>query len=142
MMPPERKARTIHPDCYLDRHFMERGDASLYSRKTALNPASCLRTSFAQDPNADAALAGARLRLRPILMTAFAFVLGCVPLWRAAGSGAASRQILGTTVIGGMLAATFLAIFLIPVSFYLVEKLSHQKGKASPETTPWSSRLI
>ena len=51
-------------------------------------------------PIVDAALAGARLRLRPILMTAFAFILGCVPLWLAAGSGAASRQILGTTVIG------------------------------------------
>jgi hydrophobic/amphiphilic exporter-1 (mainly G- bacteria), HAE1 family len=75
----------------------------------------------------DAALAGARLRLRPILMTAFAFILGCVPLWLAAGSGAASRQILGTTVIGGMLAATLVAIFLIPVMFYLVEKLAHRK---------------
>ena len=73
-------------------------------------------------PIVDAALAGARLRLRPILMTAFAFILGCVPLWAASGSGAASRQILGTTVIGGMLAATFIAIFLIPVMFYLVEK--------------------
>ena len=75
----------------------------------------------------DAALAGARLRLRPILMTAFAFILGCVPLWMAAGSGAASRQILGTTVIGGMLAATFVSIFLIPVLFYLVEKISKKR---------------
>jgi Cation/multidrug efflux pump len=70
----------------------------------------------------DAALAAARLRLRPILMTAFAFILGCVPLWTAAGSGAVSRRILGTTVIGGMLAATFIAIFLIPVLFYVVER--------------------
>jgi multidrug efflux pump len=84
-------------------------------------------------PILDAALAGARLRLRPILMTAFAFILGCVPLWLAAGSGAASRQILGTTVIGGMLAATFVAIFLIPVLFYLVEKVSHRGGKGEPE---------
>jgi HAE1 family hydrophobic/amphiphilic exporter-1 len=83
-------------------------------------------------PIVDAALAGARLRLRPILMTAFAFILGCVPLWMAAGSGAASRQILGTTVIGGMLAATFVSIFLIPVLFYLVEKVSRKKG---PELT-------
>jgi HAE1 family hydrophobic/amphiphilic exporter-1 len=83
-------------------------------------------------PIVDAALAGARLRLRPILMTAFAFILGCVPLWMAAGSGAASRQILGTTVIGGMLAATFVSIFLIPVLFYLVEKISRKKG---PELT-------
>ena len=78
-------------------------------------------------PIVDAALAGARLRLRPILMTAFAFILGCVPLWMAAGSGAASRQILGTTVIGGMLAATFVSIFLIPVLFYLVERISRKK---------------
>jgi hydrophobic/amphiphilic exporter-1 (mainly G- bacteria), HAE1 family len=86
-------------------------------------------------PIIDAALAGARLRLRPILMTAFAFILGCVPLWTAAGSGAASRQILGTTVIGGMLASTIIAIFIIPVAFYLVEKLSHRKadkGEAPP----------
>jgi HAE1 family hydrophobic/amphiphilic exporter-1 len=75
----------------------------------------------------EAALAGARLRLRPILMTAFAFILGCVPLWLAAGSGAASRQILGTTVIGGMLAATFISIFLIPVLFYLVERISKKR---------------
>jgi hydrophobic/amphiphilic exporter-1 (mainly G- bacteria), HAE1 family len=70
----------------------------------------------------DATLTGARLRLRPILMTAFAFILGCVPLWRAAGAGAISRQVLGTTVIGGMLAATVIAIFFIPVSFDVVER--------------------
>jgi hydrophobic/amphiphilic exporter-1 (mainly G- bacteria), HAE1 family len=87
-------------------------------------------------PIMDAALAGARLRLRPILMTAFAFILGCVPLWLATGSGAASRQILGTTVIGGMLAATFVAIFLIPVLFYLVERISHREGKGKPEEPP------
>jgi HAE1 family hydrophobic/amphiphilic exporter-1 len=72
----------------------------------------------------DAALAAARLRLRPILMTAFAFILGCVPLWTASGSGAISRRILGTVVIGGMLAATVIAIFLIPVTFAVVEKLT------------------
>jgi len=90
-------------------------------------------------PIIDAALAGARLRLRPILMTAFAFILGCVPLWTAEGSGAASRQILGTTVIGGMLASTLIAIFLIPVAFYLVEKVSHRKSdkpEAPPVETP------
>src|ERR1700736_963730 len=85
------------------------------------------------NPIADAALTAARLRLRPILMTAFAFILGCVPLWAAAGSGAASRQILGTTVIGGMLAATFVAIFLIPVLFFLVERISHRGGNGEPE---------
>ncbi|HYY30005.1 MAG TPA: efflux RND transporter permease subunit, partial [Chthoniobacterales bacterium] len=85
----------------------------------------------------DAALAGARLRLRPILMTAFAFILGCIPLWTAAGSGAASRQTLGTTVIGGMLASTLIAIFLIPVVFYLVEKAGKSdKREAPPVETP------
>lgn len=72
----------------------------------------------------DAALTAARIRFRPILMTAFAFILGCIPLWTATGSGAASRRILGTAVIGGMLAATVLAIFLIPVTFDVVESLS------------------
>jgi len=86
-------------------------------------------------PIVDAALAGARLRLRPILMTAFAFILGCVPLWTAAGSGAVSRQILGTSVIGGMLAATFVSIFLIPVLFYVVAKISRKKGP-KPTSVP------
>jgi HAE1 family hydrophobic/amphiphilic exporter-1 len=73
---------------------------------------------------ADAAMRGARLRLRPILMTSLAFILGCVPLWTASGAGAVSRQIIGTTVIGGMVAASFLGIFLVPAIFYVVEKLS------------------
>ena len=81
-----------------------------------------LIVEFAKDefekgkPLADAALEGARLRLRPILMTSFAFILGCVPLWIATGAGAVSRQIMGTTVIGGMLAASVIGIFLIPPS--------------------------
>jgi HAE1 family hydrophobic/amphiphilic exporter-1 len=81
----------------------------------------------------DAALAGARLRLRPILMTSFAFILGCVPLWRASGAGAVSRQQLGTTVIMGMLVATLLGIFLVPVLFVVVEKLVHrERAHAAP----------
>ena len=89
-----------------------------------------LIVEFAKDeyeqgkPLIDATLAGARLRLRPILMTSFAFILGNVPLWRASGSGAVARQIVGTTVIGGMLAASAFGIFLIPPIFYLVEKWS------------------
>jgi HAE1 family hydrophobic/amphiphilic exporter-1 len=75
----------------------------------------------------DAALAAARLRLRPILMTAFAFILGVLPLAIASGAGAVGRQIMGTAVIGGMLAASIIAIFLIPVSFYVVERLSHRE---------------
>ncbi|MCU1332283.1 MAG: transporter, hydrophobe/amphiphile efflux family, partial [Candidatus Angelobacter sp.] len=75
-------------------------------------------------PLVDAALEGAKLRLRPILMTSFAFILGCVPLWIATGAGSVARQIMGTTVIGGMAAATAIAIFIIPALFVLVERLS------------------
>jgi HAE1 family hydrophobic/amphiphilic exporter-1 len=57
-------------------------------------------------------------------MTSFAFIFGCIPLWIASGAGGVSRRILGTVVIGGMLAATCIAIFLIPVTFYVVEKVS------------------
>jgi HAE1 family hydrophobic/amphiphilic exporter-1 len=84
----------------------------------------------------EAALIGARIRLRPILMTAFAFILGCVPLWTAAGSGAVSRRILGTAVIGGMLCASLLAIFLIPAMFAIVEKLSHRMGRKKSTPAP------
>jgi HAE1 family hydrophobic/amphiphilic exporter-1 len=89
-----------------------------------------LIVEFARDelekgtPLQEAAMQGARLRLRPILMTSLAFILGCVPLWTASGAGAVSRQIIGTTVIGGMVAASFLGIFLVPAIFYVVEKLS------------------
>jgi hydrophobic/amphiphilic exporter-1 (mainly G- bacteria), HAE1 family len=92
---------------------------------------------------ADAALTGARIRLRPILMTSFAFILGCVPLWLATGSGGVSRQTLGTVVIGGMLSATLLGIFIVPVTFYVVEKLTlrfsgHMAGEhtAAPAENP------
>ena len=91
-------------------------------------------------PLVDATLQGARLRLRPILMTSFAFILGCVPLWTATDAGSVARQIMGTTVIGGMLAATGIAIFIIPALFVLVERLAKSRGGAhSPavsEPTP------
>jgi HAE1 family hydrophobic/amphiphilic exporter-1 len=89
-----------------------------------------LIVEFAKDefdkgkPLVDSALEGARLRLRPILMTSFAFILGCVPLWIAAGAGSVARQIMGTTVIGGMLAASAIGIFFVPAIFYMVEKWS------------------
>ena len=79
---------------------------------------------------ADAALEGARLRLRPILMTSFAFILGCVPLWTATGAGAVARQIMGTAVIGGMLASSIIGIFFVPVIFYVVEKVSGARRPA------------
>jgi len=97
-----------------------------------------LIVEFAKDeyekgkPIADAALEGARLRLRPILMTSFAFVFGCVPLWTATGAGSVARQIMGTTVIGGMVAASAIGIFFIPAIFYGVERwLSRGKELAS-----------
>ena len=75
-------------------------------------------------PLVEAALEGAKLRLRPILMTSFAFILGCVPLFIATGAGSVGRQIMGTTVIGGMLAATGIAIFIIPALYVIVERLA------------------
>ena len=78
----------------------------------------------------EAALEGARLRLRPILMTSFAFIFGCIPLWVATGAGAAARRMLGTAVVSGMLAATLLGIFFIPALFVVVERLANwRKGK-------------
>ncbi len=100
-----------------------------------------LIVEFAKDqfehgkPLVDAALEGARLRLRPILMTSFAFILGCVPLWTATGAGSVARQIMGTTVIGGMLAASLIGIFFVPAVFYFVEKWS------GATTEPATARL-
>ncbi|HMK30710.1 MAG TPA: multidrug efflux RND transporter permease subunit [Terriglobales bacterium] len=92
-------------------------------------------------PLVDAALEGAKLRLRPILMTSFAFILGCVPLFIATGAGSVGRQIMGTAVIGGMLAATGLAIFIIPALYVTVETLSERWSRkhdtaAVPEPIP------
>jgi len=101
-----------------------------------------LIVEFAKDqyehgkPLADAALEGARLRLRPILMTSFAFILGCVPLWIATGAGSVARQIMGTTVIGGMMAASAVGIFFVPGIFYLVEKWSGAGREPATGTVP------
>jgi hydrophobic/amphiphilic exporter-1 (mainly G- bacteria), HAE1 family len=84
----------------------------------------------------DAALQGAKLRLRPILMTSFAFILGCVPLWTAKGAGAVGRQVLGTSVIVGMGAASALGIFIVPVLFVLFERIGKKKHAAVPGTAP------
>jgi HAE1 family hydrophobic/amphiphilic exporter-1 len=78
-------------------------------------------------PLIEAALTGARTRLRPILMTSFAFILGTLPLAIASGAGAVARRIIGTIVIGGMLAATCIAVCLIPVTFYVVERLARSR---------------
>jgi multidrug efflux pump subunit AcrB len=76
----------------------------------------------------DSAMRAASLRLRPILMTSFAFILGVVPLAIAEGAGAASRRALGTVVFGGMLAATLLAVFFVPVLYYVVQSFSERKA--------------
>ena len=110
------------------------------SAKNAILIVEFAKDKFEQGMNlVDAALEGARLRLRPILMTSFAFILGCVPLWTASGAGAVGRQIMGTTVIGGMLAASAIGIFFIPAIFYLVETLSgagRQHATAALPPTP------
>jgi len=109
-----------------------------------------LIVEFAKDeyekgkPLIDATLEGARLRLRPILMTSFAFIFGLLPLWFATGSGAVARRVLGSTVIGGMIAATAIATFLIPVTFYVIERLfagrkkeaTQQASQSPPQPAP------
>ncbi len=84
----------------------------------------------------DAALDAAKLRLRPILMTSFAFIFGCIPLWSASGAGAAARRALGTAVITGMLAATIFGIFFIPALFVLIERLTSRKHKPPADPPP------
>ncbi len=101
-----------------------------------------LIVEFARDEMAkgrgvvDAALEGAKLRLRPILMTSFAFILGCIPLAIASGSGAEGRKILGTVVVAGMLAATAMAIFLIPALFVIFERIALKLGGGHEGETP------
>ncbi len=95
---------------------------------------SILIVAFAKEeyergrPLVEAALDAARLRFRPLMMTALAFIVGCIPLWIASGAGSVARQIIGTTVIGGMLAETFIGRFFVPAIFTEVEKLSGAKA--------------
>jgi HAE1 family hydrophobic/amphiphilic exporter-1 len=130
--------------------FARRFDNNVYAQiglvmlvgLTAKN--AILIVEFAKDrlekgvPLVEAAVEGARLRLRPILMTSFAFIFGCLPLWTATGAGASARRMLGTAVVSGMLAATGLGIFFIPSLFVFVERLATRrktelaKGPAVP----------
>jgi len=81
----------------------------------------------------EAATTSAKLRFRPIIMTSMAFILGVVPLAKSSGAGSASQNAIGIAVIGGMLSATFLAIFFVPLFFVLVEKISHFSKRKSPQ---------
>jgi HAE1 family hydrophobic/amphiphilic exporter-1 len=83
----------------------------------------------------DAALSAARLRFRPLMMTALAFILGCIPLWTASGAGSVARQIMGTVVIGGMVAETFIGRFFVPAIFYVVERISGAAKRGTPQLT-------
>jgi HAE1 family hydrophobic/amphiphilic exporter-1 len=119
--------------------FARRFDNNVYAQiglvmlvgLTAKN--AILIVEFAKDrldkgvPLVEAAVEGARLRLRPILMTSFAFIFGCLPLWTATGAGASARRMLGTAVVSGMLAATGLGIFFIPSLFVFVERLATRR---------------
>jgi HAE1 family hydrophobic/amphiphilic exporter-1 len=136
----------------LSRHF----DSNVYAQiglvmlvgLTAKN--AILIVEFAKErlkqgrPLVDAALEGARLRLRPILMTSFAFIFGCLPLWIADGAGAAARRMLGTTVVAGMAAATLLGIFFVPALFVFIERIGGHKDvapMATPEAVPDSGAV-
>ncbi len=83
-------------------------------------------------PLMESALEGARLRFRPVVMTSFAFIFGLLPLWVASGAGSVSRRILGTAVITGTLAATAIAIFVIPMLFVVVERLTQRFARREP----------
>jgi HAE1 family hydrophobic/amphiphilic exporter-1 len=84
----------------------------------------------------DAALTSARLRFRPILMTAFAFILGVVPLMRASGAGAGAQNVMGTGVFWGMLVATFLGVFIIPGNYTFIEGLGRKRRAAAAHPPP------
>jgi multidrug efflux pump len=87
-------------------------------------------------PVLEAAVEAARLRFRPILMTSLAFILGAIPLVIATGAGANSRHSIGTGIVGGMTAATVLAIFFVPMFFRLFEGLSERGGKKTLHPNP------
>jgi HAE1 family hydrophobic/amphiphilic exporter-1 len=91
---------------------------------------------------ADAAVEATRRRFRPIVMTSFAFILGVVPLMKAAGAGAASQQAIGTVVFGGMLSSTLLAIPFVPVFYIITQRLSERRRKPAPISKPQGEKIV
>jgi HAE1 family hydrophobic/amphiphilic exporter-1 len=81
-------------------------------------------------------MAAARLRFRAVLMTAFSFILGVLPLLTASGAGAESRKVLGTTVFGGMLVATVASLIFVPMLYFIVQKVSEKGSKKQNLVTP------
>lgn len=106
------------------------------SAKNAILIVEFAKTNYESGQSiSEAALHAARLRFRPIVMTALAFIFGCLPLWTATGAGAASRRILGTVVVGGMFLSTAIGLIFIPVTFSVVEYLSHRFSRGGSGTT-------
>src|SRR6201996_7885329 len=106
------------------------------SAKNAILIVEFAKTNYESGQSiSEAALGAARLRFRPIVMTALAFIFGCLPLWIASGAGGASRRILGTVVIGGMFLSTAIGLIFIPVTFAVVEYLSHRYTRGGKGTT-------
>src|ERR1700761_5693240 len=106
------------------------------SAKNAILIVEFAKTNYENGQSiSEAALNAARLRFRPIVMTAFAFIFGCLPLWTAEGAGSVSRRILGTVVVGGMVLSTFIGILFIPVTFSFVEFVSHRFARGGKGTT-------
>ena len=106
------------------------------SAKNAILIVEFAKTNYESGQSiSEAALGAARLRFRPIVMTALAFIFGCLPLWTASGAGGASRRILGTVVVGGMFLSTAIGLIFIPVTFSVVEYLSHRFARGGKGTT-------
>jgi len=93
-------------------------------------------------PLVEAAITAARMRLRPILMTSLAFILGVLPLMLSKGAGAGAQNALGTAVVGGMVSGTVLAIFFVPLFFVVVQKLFGRQKRATDSAAPMTSPVL
>jgi HAE1 family hydrophobic/amphiphilic exporter-1 len=132
-------ARTYLGPSYVNNIFAQIGLIMLIglAAKNAILIVEFAKMEFDQGkPLVEAALSAAKLRFRPILMTAFAFILGVVPLLTASGAGAEARKVMGMTVFSGMLVATLLGVLLIPMLYVAIEKVIGAKHAPAPAATP------